>query len=63
MPIDNASVFVAGLVILAFLFLVGFLVWRLTATVPHRVTRALLAVAAVLAGLPAVLYSLHVFTG
>jgi hypothetical protein len=55
---NAASMFVAGMVALAFLFLVGFLVWRLTATTPGRVGRILVAVAAVLAGLPAVLYAL-----
>jgi len=55
---DVASVVTAGVVALAFLFLVGFVVWRLTATAPKRMTRALIAVAALLAGLPAVLYAL-----
>lgn len=55
---DVASVVTAGVVALAFLFLVGFVVWRLTATAPSRVTRSLIAVAALLAGLPAVLYAL-----
>jgi hypothetical protein len=53
-----ASVVTAGIVALAFLFLVGFVVWRLTATVPARAARVLIAVAALLAGLPAVLYAL-----
>ncbi|MBE1463878.1 hypothetical protein [Kibdelosporangium phytohabitans] len=53
-----ASVVTAGVVALAFLFLVGFVVWRLTATVPTRTTRVLMAVAAVLTGLPAVVYAL-----
>lgn len=53
-----ASVVTAGIVALAFLLLVGFVVWRLTATVPGRVARILIALAGVLAGLPAVLYVL-----
>lgn len=55
---DVVSIVVAGLVALAFMILVGFLVWRLTATTPGRAGRVLVAVAAVLAGLPAVLYAL-----
>lgn len=55
---DVASVVTAGIVALAFLLLVGFVVWRLTATVPGRVARILIALASVLAGLPAVLYAL-----
>lgn len=55
---DVASVVTAGIVALAFLLLVGFVVWRLTATVPGRVSRILIALASVLAGLPAVLYAL-----
>jgi hypothetical protein len=55
---DVASVVTAGIVALAFFLLVGFVVWRLTATVPSRMARILIALAGVLAGLPAVLYAL-----
>ncbi|OLF04475.1 hypothetical protein BLA60_40530 [Actinophytocola xinjiangensis] len=54
----HVPVIVAGVVALAFLLLVGLLVWRLTATTPGRAGRILVSVAAVLAGLPAVLYAL-----
>jgi hypothetical protein len=56
MTADVARLLTAGVVALAFLALVGFLVWRLTPTA--RPARVLLAVAAVLAGLPPVLYAL-----
>lgn len=55
---DVASVVTAGIVALAFFLLVGFVVWRLTATVPRWTARILIAVTGVLAGLPAVLYAL-----
>ena len=55
---DVASVVTAGIVALAFLFLVGFVVWRLTATAPSLTVRILIALAGVIAGLPAVLYAL-----
>ncbi|MGH4006621.1 MAG: hypothetical protein ACRDTH_00350 [Pseudonocardiaceae bacterium] len=55
---DVASVVTAGIVALAFLLLVGFVVWRSTATIPGRTARILIALAGVLAGLPAVLYAL-----
>jgi len=55
---DVASVVTAGIVALAFLLLVGFIVWRLTATVPSRMARILIALTGVLASLPAVLYAL-----
>jgi hypothetical protein len=55
---DVASVVTAGIVALAFFLLMGFVVWRLTATVPSRMARILIALASVLAGLPAVLYAL-----
>lgn len=55
---DVASVVTAGIVALAFLLMVGFVVWRLTATVPRWTARILTALAGVLAALPAVLYAL-----
>jgi phosphoglycerol transferase MdoB-like AlkP superfamily enzyme len=55
---DVASMVTAGIVALAFLLLVGSVVWRLTATVPSWTARILIALAGVLAGLPAVLYAL-----
>jgi len=55
---NSVPVIVAGVVALAFLLLVGLLVWRLTSTTPGRTGRILVSVAAVLAGLPAVLYAL-----
>lgn len=55
---NAVPVIVAGVVALAFLLLVGLLVWRLTETTPGRTGRILVSVAAVLAGLPAVLYAL-----
>lgn len=53
---DVVRLITAGIVTLAFLALVGFLVWRLTPTA--RPARVLFAVAAVLASLPPVLYAL-----
>lgn len=55
---DVASVVTAGIVAVIFLLLVAFVVWRLTATVPAKTARILIALASVLAGLPAVLYAL-----
>ncbi|GAB3455223.1 hypothetical protein [Actinophytocola sediminis] len=55
---DVVSLLIAGLVALAFLLLIGFLVWRLTAMTPDRVSRTLVAVGALIASLPAVLYVL-----
>lgn len=55
---DVVSVVTAGIVALAFLILMGFVVWRLTATVPGWTPRILIALASVLAALPAVLYAL-----
>ncbi|WP_158883258.1 hypothetical protein [Amycolatopsis anabasis] len=55
---DVAAVVTAGIVAVIFLLLVGFVVWRLTAKVPARTARVLIALAGVLAGLPAVLYAL-----
>jgi hypothetical protein len=51
-------VVIAGVVALAFLLLVGFLVWRLTPTATTRPVRILFSVAAVLASLPPVLHAL-----
>lgn len=58
MAYDVASVVTAGIVALAFFLLVGFVVWRLTATVPNRMARILIALTSVLASLPAALYAL-----
>jgi hypothetical protein len=54
---DATSVVTAGIVTLAFFILVGFAIWRLTATVPGRTVRALVVLTSVLACLPAVLYA------
>ena len=55
---DVASVVMAGIVALAFLLLVGFVVWWSTFTIPRSMARILIALASVLAALPAVLYAL-----
>lgn len=46
-----------GIVALAFFALVGFAIWRLTAISPRWTARGLVALAGVVAGLPAVLYA------
>ncbi|WP_199440486.1 hypothetical protein [Umezawaea beigongshangensis] len=54
---------VLGVVIIAYLIFTGFVVWWLAKSVPGAMGRVLLAVAVLVAGLPAILHALSTALG